>query len=371
MEDIEVVTKTLSSITQFAPLSGFYSLGFLAACRPDIHWIDFSPNDSAPCPINDKGFCDRLDIEISTNLKKDKIVCLLIWDEDALPPPFDNFAAVCNRYRDERFYLVTQLGPAQQKIYTHQGGLKCKIIEIPWWWLNDCVQFYAIGMMDIPRPAETHLQFLCMTSRPQEHKTDLITGLYQKNLHGYGKITVNSLDEYPKFLTRIVEINPHPPYYHTKSLGYNSIAAITMIEDVLISANVENFAYIDCNYDMPLIINAETTTGIFLATEKSLWPALLGRMYLIHGQPGSMAQIQRFHDVDQTLYCDTSFDSFEGDWSRSSDLQRLEMMLDSNRYLIMHAREIYQDLRDRFQSARWTIGDNILRFCLDQLGKIA
>ena len=163
--------------------------------------------------------------------------------------------------------------------------------------------------------------------------------------------------------------NPVHPYRNLKT-KWDKSAAQSQLAGVWISSNVENFLHIEQTYDMPLIVHPETSPGIFQPTEKSLWPALLGKMYLLYGGPGIMSYIQQFHDMPQTRFADTRFDSVVGDWSEQAYLDRLDAMLSDNVWLIKHAREIYMDLRPELEAARWTIGQNLYNHFLSQLDKI-
>lgn len=371
--DFDSICRTFG---QYPITHGYHSLGFLEAIRPDIHWIFLIHNVTwrVANPISSSKLCDQLDIEIAANLALERPVCLVIWDENIPTPPAPTFVAVCNRYRDENFFLITQFGPKQQLLYTYQGELRCKILEIPWFFLNDIIGYYKSRILsDVKSPNDSKKNFLLMTNRwqMQQHKIDLMEFIIKKDLHEFGLITVHDLARMSKIYNHdsIIE-TLLPAYPKEESTEFDKMAAQTKIGDMWISHNVENFLRIESYYDMPLIITAESRIGIFLASEKSIWPALLGRMYLIYGQPGSMGLTQRWHDVDQTEWADLEFDSHEGDWSRQANLERLDLMLDRNRYLIMHAREIYHSIRDKLERARWTIGPNILRFCLDQLDRI-
>ena len=352
-------------------ISGYHSLGFLNHTRPDVVWLDYVRNEywRLEHGYNQLETCDVIEKSIDDGLSKGRSVALLIFDEELLPPPFYNFTNLCNKYRDENFYLITQLPPAVQKIYTFQGGLECKILEIPWLYLNDIFGFYHVCSKLPSTKINPVSKYLCMVGRRDQHKTDLIKSLCAKNLDKFGDIFVDDPKSYPTNFQSIVKKN-QLPYYESISKEHDKMAAQMEVDNIWISANVDNFINIQATQSAPLIIHAETTTGLFLPSEKSLWPALLGRHYLIYGQPGIMSFIQRFHDLDQTLYCDTRFDGLECSWTKKSHLDRLDMMLDTNQYLIMHAHEIWNDLRDQIEKSRWTIGYNVLDFCLKQLQKI-
>jgi hypothetical protein len=146
------------------------------------------------------------------------------------------------------------------------------------------------------------------------------------------------------------------------------IARQVNINGVWVSKNVENYLHIDQKYHhIPLAINPETVTVNFKSTEKSIWPILLGKLFLIYGRPGTMAWIQRFYDIDITRFADTTYDSISG---LDSDKKRLSAMIDTNQELIKNAKHIYQQLQPELESARWTLGKNLYKFFVSQLESI-
>lgn len=361
-----------SIFEKFPNTHGYHSIGFLQTIRSDVHWISLVYREKwrLANPVGSQHLCDSLDQEISHHLSQGQTVCVILYDEDMLPPPWPAFTSLCNRYQHEDFYLITQLGPQQQLIYTFQGELRCKILEIPWLYINDVIGYYRVRQQQVLHPPTVAAgNFLLMVNNwhNQAHKLDLMQAMFDKELHDHGLITCARLQQLPESFQRFVQANPMPfaPDFTQDTMG--SYAARG---NLWISALVENYLAIESTFDAPLIINPESRIGIFNATEKSLWPALLGRMYLIYGQPRVMSLMQRWHDVAQTNWADVSFDIYEGDWSRQANLERLELLLESNRYVITHAQEVYETLADQLERARWTIGPNILRFCLDQLDKI-
>jgi hypothetical protein len=207
-----------------------------------------------------------------------------------------------------------------------------------------------------------------MAGRYQEHKFDLVytLGDYSK----YGLITVSNFKDYPKkYLPFCIE-NPEQPYQRLTN-PWPKMAAQVKINDVWVSSNVENFCYIEKTYkDIPLMINPETTCGIFFNTEKGLWPLLLGKLMLLYGKPGVMSHMQRFYDVDFSRYADLSFDQTIDDWTDNGHRSRLKMMIDRNKNLICDCRDVYKDLQPELESARWTLGQNIYKYVLEQLEQI-
>jgi len=219
-------------------------------------------------------------------------------------------------------------------------------------------------------PKHTDYQYLCMVGNAfSKHKSDLIEYLIHKSLHREGLITVQNHANHPAHFRDFTIENPALPYRH-RNTKWAKMAAQVQVNGVWITGNVENYLHIEQTYDMPLIIHPETTTGIFQPSEKSFWPSLLGKMYLIYGPPGCMAYVQEFNDVPQSKFANTRFDAIMGHWQEQDSLDRLDAMLDDNLWMIRNARTIHQDLRKELEDARWTIGQNLYHCFLSQLEKI-
>jgi hypothetical protein len=123
--------------------------------------------------------------------------------------------------------------------------------------------------------------------------------------------------------------------------------------------------YLDQAYhDIPLAINPETVVSDFKSTEKSIWPILLGKLFLVYGRQGSMTWIQRFYDIDIARFANIEYDLI------SSSTDRLIKMVDDNRDLIKNAHSLYQQLQPELQEARWTLGANLYKFFVSQLEEI-
>lgn len=352
------------TISQYDLIFGYYTLGFCQYHRPDCVWI-------TPDMWQSSRDFSWLQSIIERHLPTKKI-CIVVWDEEIIGHANSELASVINQYCTESLYLITQLSESNQEIYRRISQFRCKIIELPWWHLNDVLTYYAVRKIinNQAMPQLSTFQYLCMVGNAySSHKTDLISYLKQKNLHKHGLITVQSYDNHPPHFQDFVLENPCPPY---QNLGtkWQKMAAQHKIGNLWISANVENFLHIEQTYHMPLVIHPETSPGIFFSTEKSIWPALLGKMYLIYGGPGCMSWIQQFHDVPQTKYADLRFDSIKGEYTRQDYLERLDVMLEDNRYLIEHATEIYREIKEEMQESRWSLGKNLYDFFINQLSLI-
>jgi hypothetical protein len=205
------------------------------------------------------------------------------------------------------------------------------------------------------------------------HKANLARQLHKKQLSNYGLITVNKNWNFPEDLLEFCQVNQEVVYNQTDP-NYTMIARQNNINGVWVSKNVENFLHIDQKYHhIPLAINPETTTAHFLSSEKSIWPILLGKLFLIYGRPGSMAWIQRFYDVDITRFADITYDSINLTGHSSGldhDNIRLNKMIVDNQDLIKNAKDIYQQLQPELESARWTLGKNLYKFFVSQLESI-
>lgn len=351
-------------ITRYDLINGYYTLGFCQYHRPDCVWIIKDHWHD----IFDYAWLRQI---IDTNLP-DKKICIVIWDEDIIGQPNNELAAVLNQYAQEPVYLITLLSDENQEIYRRVSNIHCKILHLPWWLLNDVLTYYAVekNIDQAVQPKKTNHQYLCMVGNAtSKHKSDLIEYLRRKDLHRHGLITVQNYAYHPEHFRDFVTENCVHPYKNINT-HWEKMAAQTQINGIWISGNVENFLHIERTYDMPLIINAETSPGIFQSTEKSLWPALLGKMYLLYGGPGIMSYIQQFHDMPQTRFANTQFDGMIGDWSEQAYLDRLDAMLDDNLYLIKNAREIFMDLQRELENVRWNVGRNLYNFFISQLEKI-
>ena len=131
------------------------------------------------------------------------------------------------------------------------------------------------------------------------------------------------------------------------------------------SCNTQNFMYLEKTYvQYPLAIIPETAVVDYFSTEKSVWPILLGKMFLIVGRPGVMKYIQRFYDIEMSDFLDLEFDTV-----KNVD-RRIEIMLTKNMQFILNSHKFYQQYHDRIQAARCTIGPNIYKFVLAQLDQI-
>ena len=342
---------------------GFRTLGFLKKHRKDCIFITGDQ-------WQDYDRYEWLDQRIQQGLDQNKIVCMVPWDEDIISPlDTHKLSKVLNRYINDPVWLITQLDSEAQKIYTFQHGIQCKIIELPWWLLNDCLSYYAVTNKIDNQIGKNN--YLCMLGRFEQHKFDVALALKKYQLDSYGLITIAYPDLYPPENLNFCQAHKKVPYTNLNQPLWPKMGAQVEINGVWVSSNVENFLFIEQEYsDIPLMINPETTCGIFFSTEKSLWPLLLGKLMLIHGRPGAMKYMQRFYDVDFSSYANLNFDQQSDNWTSQGHQARLELLINQNQQLIQNCSEIYQHLYPELESARWTLGRNMYKYFIEQLDKI-
>jgi len=317
---------------------GYYSLGIIKKYRPDIEMVfmRLSRNDQwEGTDLN----CSLLKDIIHRHLQNNKIVFVIPFDEYVMNSVDYDFSKILNQFVDDPVYLVTEMDQEQSLYWRFQKNVKCKILEIPFILINDAICYFKIaGSVDQIPPESTH-NFLCMVNRPESSKYSLLKKIYDLGLHKYGLVTYRD-SQAPDFIKQNFIFNKNglldPRNLPTTN---RQEAGQVLIDNILVSSNVANYVHIQATYDIPLIINPESTVGIFPATEKSLWPSLLGRMYLIYGHQHIMRWPQRFSSYGPENFCDMSFDNVEGYTGQDHEL-RLEKMLVDNQYLIKHARDI-------------------------------
>jgi phenylalanine-4-hydroxylase len=133
-----------------------------------------------------------------------------------------------------------------------------------------------------------------------------------------------------------------------------------------IGCNTQNFLHIEQAYQQyPMTVIPETSVYDYFSTEKSVWPALLGKLFLIFGSTGCMKYIQRFYDIDLSEFLNLEFDSMDSYYD-----QKLDCMLESNKNFILNSHKFYNQNYQRIHNARSTMGPNLYRFVLDQVSRI-
>ena len=148
------------------------------------------------------------------------------------------------------------------------------------------------------------------------------------------------------------------------------MAAQFLKKNTWIGCNTDNFLHIEQTYQhYPMTVIPETAVYDYFSTEKSVWPALLGKLFLIFGSTGCMKYIQRFYDIDLSEFLNLDYDCVE--LTRNWDFdRRLDCMLESNKNFILNSHKFYNQNYQRIHNARSTLGPNLYRFVLDQVARI-
>jgi hypothetical protein len=356
------------NLNEYETLFGYYTLGFIQHHRPDLFIIDIKlKNRSWDSPDN----YNWLDIKIQQGLAQGRSVVIIAEDEHVIFTVNAQLTRILNNYVNSPVYYITMLDYAAQESYRKKHQFRIKILELPWVLLNDCLTYYRVAdtATDFVPNDNNHNFFCLIGNTSASHKADLARELHKKQLSSYGLITVNRNCGFPEDLLEFCQVNQEIVYDPTTNPDYPMIARQVNINGVWVSKNVENYLYIDQKYhNIPLAINPETVTGNFKSTEKSIWPVLLGKLFLIYGRPGTMAWIQRFYDIDITRFANTTYDSISSfDSGFDFDKKRLTTMIDTNHELIKNAKDIQAQLHPELESARWTLGKNLYKFFVSQL----
>lgn len=348
---------------------GYYSLGLIKKHRPDIamialrlarrdHWIELDHNYSG------------LDEMIQHHLRQHRTVLIVPWEEDIMGDHDENLANCLNSYSDEPVYLVSEMDQRNRLFYSHQMRLRIKQLELPFVLVNDCLCY---AYLDQQAPASNigiaDKNFVCLIGRPDLIKIELALELRRQGMHEVGLIVANQF-RHPELKDVLVQ-DQRPPRYDLDQLASSHRKEAGQIQHhgILVSSNVENFRYLESTYGHPLVINPESTMGIFPPTEKSIWPVLLGRLFLISGPVGVMSWVQRFYGSDISTWANLDFDSLEAyTWPDFATKRRL--MLERNRDLIWHAADVYQQHRSQLAQARQQFPRNLWNFFKQQIDSL-
>ena len=355
------------NLNDYETLFGYYTLGFIQRHRSDLFIIDIRlKNQSWNC-THDLANYDWLEPAIQTGLSQGRSVVIIPEDEHVLFTVNTQLTGILNNYVNNPVYWITMLDTTAQKMYRDFHKFQIKMLELPWLLLNECLTYYPVAntVTDFA-PNDQNYNFFCLIGNTaHKHKTDLARALHTKQLSSYGLITVNRNWTVDADLLEFCQVNQEVVYDPAINPNYPMIARQLNINGVWVSQNVTNYLHIDQKYhNIPLAINPETTTYGFKSTEKSIWPILLGKLFLIYGRPASMAWVQRFYDIDITKFANIAYDSIPGpDHARV----RLNRMIDDNQNLIQNARDIQQQLQPALESARWSLGRNLYNFYVSQL----
>ena len=202
----------------------------------------------------------------------------------------------------------------------------------------------------------------CLINRPDPHKNLLVDGLKSRALNGL--MRYSSSDAGTQYYQNGDRNGWRSSHDMKRSLTWD-IDLGCWIDHL--SKNIPRLQQIlgDC----PMVIQPESTGGIFCMTEKSWWPIVLDKMFVIWARPGIMHDLQQYISYDLSLYLDLEFDSIQG-YEPQDHQRRLDCLLDKNLYVFNHARDIYPTIYTQLVSARQSLGASIYsKFCqsLDQL----
>jgi len=353
------------NLQQTPLVHGFYTLGLIEKYCSDVLMVfmrltrqdQWSGSDIDPHLLHTK---------ITKGLDQNKTVLVVPFDEHVMSDDYD-FSSVLNDYEHDQVYFVTEMDAEQSLYWRFQKKLKCKILELPFILLNDALCYHTLRQTKTLASApDSHHNFLCMINRSEDSKYNLCKMLLDLDLSPYGLITYRD-DSAPDFVkTNFVKNASGPLDPNNLPTKNRQEAGQVYDNNILVSGLVSNYFFLEQNYSTPLIINPESTVGIFPNTEKSLWPALLGRMYLIYGHQRVMSWIQRFCSYGPEHFCDLSFDHVEG-YNENDHLARLETMLVKNTDLIKNAQVIYKEHKHKLDTNRTDIVKNMYNFFVQQL----
>lgn len=346
---------------------GYYSLGLIEKYRPDVQILglrltrndQWSGGDHCPFLLKDK---------IQEYLDADKIVFVVASDEYVMDANYD-FSPALNEFADQPVYFVTEMDSAQSLYWTFQKNLKCKILELPFILVNDVLCYHHLRKKRQQNNQLSEYNFSCMINRPEKHKYDLCKMLLDLGLHKYGYISFTDADA-PDWMHKHFVYNQLNDYNTVPLTEHRFEAGQILSNDILVSKNCMNYFTIESKYNTPLVVHPETVVGIFPNTEKSIWPALLGKMYLIYGHQGIIKWIQRFCDYGPERFSDLTYDSVEG-YDDVDNMKRLETMLTRNSDLIRNAHAIYLDHKIALEQNKKTFVENLYSFFASQINRIS
>jgi hypothetical protein len=359
---------------------GYYVPALIEQYRPDIQLIDIHLDLSKITDSYGNLAIAHKDVDyewlphtIEQALRSGQKIGLLVEDEHVAADPNRQLIDIVNHYQDQSVYWLTQ---HDQKriglIYQKSHGLQCKTLEFPWVILNECLMYDKVKpkiltKQKIIRPTKN--AFFTLTGRYEPFRERLLEKLVEHDLHSHGLLTTLHAPHNPN-LKDHVTINSDNIYGGRPIKSHAPMAAQFLEKNIWISCNTQNFLHMEQTYQhYPLAIIPETFYHDYFSTEKSVWPTLLGKLFLIFGSAGCMKYIQRFYNIDLSEFLNLDFDNMESFSDQTHDL-KLDCMLESNKNFILNSNEIYNQNYQRIQSARNTIGPNLYQFVLDQVAQI-
>jgi hypothetical protein len=366
---------------------GYYVPALIEQYRADVRLIGIHVDPAQTCDLHGNLLHSHEEVnyswlphKIEQAFRFKKKIGLLIEDEHVCAYPNEQLIDIVNYYQDRPVYWLTQYD--QNSIDTHYRvghRLQCKILEFPWLILNECLMYNKFRPLPTSVPVPNNRTdyrdqptFFTLTGRYEPFRKRLLEKLIEHNLHRHGLLTVqngaytdrdHSLNPYVTFETR-------PPYDDQPIKTQAKMAAQFLENNMWIGNNTQNFLHIEQTYQhYPMTIIPETSVYNYFATEKSVWPILLGKLFLIFGSTGCMKYIQRFYDIDLSEFLNLEFDDMDSYADQYID-QKLDCMLESNKNFILNSHKFYTQNYQRIHNARRTLGPNLYRFVLDQVARI-
>lgn len=363
---------------------GYYVPGLIQQHRPDIELIGIGVDLARICDSrghvktsHDKVDYSWLPEKIEQALARGQKVGLLVEDEHVFFPQNQQLTSIVNHYQDQAVYWLSEHDQDRiKKHYQERHQLQCKMLELPWGMLNECLMYNNVKQHGVStvvsRGARPHNKFFTLTGRYEPFRKRLLEKLIDHGLGHHGLLTIQNTpyNDAAYDLGDQVTVEPHYPYGDHPNKMLAKMAAQFEQNNHWISCNTQNFLHIEqtyCHY--PLTIIPETFYHDYFATEKSVWPILLGKMFLILGSQGCMQNIQRFYDVDMSKFLNLEFDYMPAVTTQQLDL-KIDHMLASNREFILNAHQVYNQRRDQLQAARNTLGPHLYRFVQAQIARI-
>jgi hypothetical protein len=363
---------------------GYYVPGLIEQYRPDIELISIQLDLTEI--LNEQGYIKQphhnfdyswLPEKIDQALDQGLRVGLLVEDEHVAFSPNQQLINIVNRYCDQPVYWLTQFDQDRiNRHYVGTHGIQCKILELPWVILNECLMYNSVKQHRVPtivsRGSSHHNKFFTLTGRYEPFRKRLLEKLIEHRLDCHGLLTVQNTpgNDHAYNLGDRVTVEPHYPYSDQPIKTHAKMAAQFEQNNHWVSCNTQNFLHIERTYlRYPLAIIPETCPFNYFATEKSVWPVLLGKLFLIFGSAGCMQYIQRFYDVDISKFLNLEFDRVDIYTDQDID-RKLDLMLRYNKDFILNAHRVYDQYRDQLQAARNTLGPNLYRFVQEQVSRI-
>lgn len=341
----------------YAPVDHMHSLGFIAHHRPDIHIV----TDRTECQFDPDTFVP----EIEAALAAGKKVGLFFWDEDFMMSNqhTERLVRELEPFAQEPVYVCANMDGECLLTYRENLGLPVKTVHVPWSYLNTVGNYHAVDIK--PRTtALSGLQFACYANRPDWHKVLLKDTLLSRNLGAIGDIRYDN----QQFGAGDPKNHPYYQSDERQALPKSHDMKKSMIYDsqrkIWICHNARNLIRLDQRLtDIPLVIQPESTVGIFMMSEKSLWPIMLGKLVMIQARPRFMQWFGEYIGYDFSAYLDLEYDSIDG-WTQIEHQHRAECMIDKNLYLIRHARDIWQEIKDDLYDLSQNLPNHIYnKFC--------